>query len=90
MDIATKNNWEEHDDLELREDAGKGKVVYMSCTRPETICYSREELQNFKNQDAYLAAMNELRDWLRKHAGNADLADLHEAISAIIAQKKQP
>lgn len=86
MDILIKNNWDEQGGLESSED-GKGKVFYMGCTGPETICYSREDLQNFKDQDAYLAALNELRDWLRKHAGRADLADLHEAISAAMGQK---
>lgn len=86
MDILIKNNWDEQGGLKSSEDAN-GKVFYMGCTGPETICYSREDLQNFKDQDAYLAALNELRDWLRKHAGRADLADLHEAISAAMGQK---
>lgn len=86
MDMAMKNDMI---DLEspLSSDSLGAKVVYMSCTGPETICYSREDLQNFKDQDAYLAALNELRDWLRKHAGRADLTDVHEAIAAAIGQK---
>lgn len=87
MDLAIKDDFNDFETPNVSLSSEGAKVVYMSCTGPETICYSREDLQNFKDQDAYLAALNELRDWLRKHAGRADLADLHEAISAAMGQK---
>lgn len=87
MDIGPKNQWTDQTCQVEQTDAGNVKVVYMNCTGPDTVSYSREELRNLiKTQDAYVDALNELREWLRKHAGKADIADLHAAISSVVAK----
>ena len=89
MDMAIKDQWNGQQGQNSQDDPGKVKVVYMACTKSDTITYSREDLENIKCQDAYQEAVNELRDWLHKHAGQTDLVDLHEAISHVMLKTEK-
>ncbi|HMK46012.1 MAG TPA: hypothetical protein VK436_05255 [Methanocella sp.] len=86
MEIAIKDHAGYQEDEITVEVMGKTKVVvYSSCSRPDTFTYSRDELRHDEVKDA----VKELREWLQKHAGRAELASIYSEIQMAVERAEK-
>ena len=79
-------NNEANETLELADQSGKIRKVYMNSCGMETITYTREDLRSHSN---YSSAIKELQDWLQKYSKDSDVAELSRAVRSAVEKAKK-